>query len=140
MKARAAGFSIVEVVMALAIFAVVGVSLIGLLSVGINVSHDALVDAEVTMLVENVQARLSLDPKWPGAREAVFYDNSGTEVAEEAAANFRVTFTSIPGQGFSSDYFDVTRVVVERLPHKKSAGIWTLQRVRLSQGKAVAAQ
>lgn len=140
MKGRAAGFSLIEVVMALAIFAVVAVALIGILGTGINLSQDALSDAETTMMMENIQARLTLDPAWPGSTDSLFYDNSGAQVNTENDGVFRVTLETVPGTGFSSAYLDTFRVQVERLPHRQKLGTWTLQRVRLARGKPQKAQ
>jgi uncharacterized protein (TIGR02598 family) len=133
MRTNPSGFSLVEVTMALAIFATIGVALVGLLGVGLNVSREALTDAEVTMLVENVNARLALDPGWPGESDSAFYDESGAEVADEKLAAFRVTFKPVPGV-FSSKYFDTMRVSIERLATRQDAGTWMLQRARLADG------
>lgn len=135
MKRSALGFSLVEVVMALAIFATVGVALVGLLGVGLNVSREALTDSEVTMLVENVQARLTLDPGWPGETEATYYDQSGAEVVDERQGVFRVTFKSVTGPGFASKYFDTLRVSIERIATNQKVSTWMLQRARLEQGR-----
>jgi len=134
-----AGFSLVEVALALAIFAAVGATLVGILGTSLNVTRDTLSEAEKAMLVENVQARLMLDLAWPGERPEVWFDDSGAEVAEENAATFRVTFQAASGGGFTSDYFETWRVAIERLPQRQSIGTWTLQRARLAQGQPVAA-
>jgi hypothetical protein len=86
-----------------------------------------------------VQARLTLDPAWPGKDAVLFYDNSGAEVKSEAAANFRVIFRNVAGPGFASDYFDTFRVAIERAPAKQELATWMLQRTRLAQGKPQAA-
>lgn len=140
-----AGFSLVEVALALAVFASVGVALVGILGTSLNVTRETLSEAEKAMLVENIQARLMLDVEWPGKQPdgeppEVWYDDSGAEVAEEKLATFRVTFRPINGGGFTSDYFESWRVVIERLPQRQSIGTWTLQRARLAQGRPVTVQ
>jgi prepilin-type N-terminal cleavage/methylation domain-containing protein len=140
MKRRNAGFSLVEVVVALGIFGVAGVALIGILGTGITLSKGALSDAETAMMLENVQARLTLDPAWPGKRDAVFYDNSGAQMKKEEQASLRVEMTLVNGPGFASDYLDTYRARITRLPHGEEVGIWTLQRVRLARGKPVKAE
>lgn len=141
------GFSLVEVVLALAVFATVGVALIGLLGVGIDVSHDALTDAEVAMLVENVQARLTLDPTWPplgagapGKAATLHYDNAGAPVTDQAMASFRVTLTLLDGPGFRSAYFDTFHVAIERPAQANLVATAQLQRARLAQGSPIAAK
>jgi Tfp pilus assembly protein PilV len=132
--ARPGGFSLIECSLALGLFATAAVALLGLLGTGLQVTREALEAAETTTLAENVQTRLSLDPQWPGAREEIFYDNSGTEVREAAQASFRVKLKKISGAGFTSAYFETFRVALERLPEGGRTGIWTLQRARLADG------
>lgn len=139
MKNRCAGFSLVEVTVALAIFATVGAALIGLLGGGMNVARDAVADAEVAMLIENVQTRLTLDAEWPGDRVSILFDNSGAEVQEEAIASFRVGLKNVQGPGFKSRYFDTVRVSIERLPQGRVDSVWMLQRARLVAGKPLPA-
>jgi prepilin-type N-terminal cleavage/methylation domain-containing protein len=135
MKARTAGFSLIEVVTSLAVFAVTAVTLIGILGTGITLSKGALEDAETSMILENIQARLTLDAGWPGNREAIYYDNSGAQLSSEDHALFRVVLEPVAGPGFVSDYFECYRVKVEHLPHRQKTGVWMLQRARLSGGK-----
>lgn len=134
-----AAFSLVEIALSLAIFATVGLALIGLLGSALNVSRGALSDAEVTMLIENLQARLTLDPAWPPRGEPLLFDNSGAQMIAETTSVFRVTLTRTPGPGFASDYLDTYRAAIERADTKQPIGTWTLQRARLANGKAVKA-
>jgi uncharacterized protein (TIGR02598 family) len=136
---RAGGFSLVECALALGLFATAAVALLGLLGTGLKVTREALEAAETTMLAENVQTRLALDPAWPGAREDFFFDNSGAEVRTSAQASFRVRLKKLTAAGFASAYFDTYRVAIELLPHGHQAGIWTLQRTRLADGVPQAA-
>lgn len=139
-RAMAAGFSLVEVALALAIFAAVGAMLVGILGTSLTATRDILTEAEKAMLVENIQARLTLDAGWPGSREAAWFDDSGSEVDTEREATFRVAFAPVPGAGFSSDYFETFAVTVERLPQRQPLGVWPLQRARLAAGEPVAAE
>lgn len=136
---KQAAFSLTETVVALGILASVGVALVGLLGVGINTTGEALSETQVAMLVENVQAHLTLNPAWPKDEAPVFFDDGGAEVEEEEAASFRVELTRLEGPGFASGYLDTFRVSVQKLPQQEKIGSWTLQRARLSRGKPIAA-
>lgn len=130
-----AAFSLVEIMLALGILAVMGLGLVGLLGAGLNVTGEALAETDTIMLVENVQARLQLDPAWPGKQLERWFDEAGGEVRAESSAAFRISFKAVDGAtGFKSDYLDTFRVVIERLPQKSALGTWTLQRARLAQG------
>lgn len=140
MKSRA-GFSLIEIALALAIIATIGVALVGVLGSGLNVTRQSLADAETMMLVENVQARLTLDPAWPGERKEIFISDSGDELPgdKKEQAAFRVVPKKIAGPGFSSKYFETFRMAIERMPQGREIGAWTLQRARLAKGEPVAA-
>lgn len=141
MRTRERGFSLIEVALALAIFATVGLALVGLLGTGLNVSKDALLDAEVTMLIENVQARLSIDPNWPDdANKPVYFDNSGAQVPERSEAAFAVNLRHLEEPAFSSPYLDAYRVEVARIASKEAPVVWMLQRARLAGGTPVPAE
>jgi uncharacterized protein (TIGR02598 family) len=134
MKPPSSGFSLVEVVMAVAILGTVGVALIAVLCGGMAVSKDAVADAEVSMVVENVQSRLVLDPQWPGERTELLFDNSGAEVATEGEAAFRAKLESVRAPGFTSDYLDAIQLRIHRVPGERGIATALLQRTRLRSG------
>jgi type II secretory pathway pseudopilin PulG len=138
-RKRAGGFSLVESALSLAVIAFAGVALVGILGTGLNVAREALDDADTSLLIENVQSRLNIDPDWPGKRLTRHYDHSGAETTLESSASYRTIFKKISGPGFSSNYFETFRVEITRLPEDKAAAVWMLQRARLSDGRPVAA-
>jgi type II secretory pathway component PulJ len=75
-------FTLVEVVLALGIFSVLGIGLVGILASGIGVSQSAHGDYRLHLISERVQQRFVSDARWleDQAETQIFLDANGDEV------------------------------------------------------------
>lgn len=109
---RRAGFSLVEVVVALGITAFCLVAVFGLLPVALNTNRDSVQQTEAADLVSLIEGDLRSAPSGPGAispafgiripdhptaaaetLDPLFLDDGGTAVSSAASAKYRVSLT-----------------------------------------------
>jgi len=95
-RTRRAGFTLIEIILSLAIIATVFVAMIGLLPAGLTASRDAVNATLTGTVIEDVQNRLRGEPLTPGTASfsPAFYDEHGHRVdlsnAATSAPFFRV--------------------------------------------------
>jgi prepilin-type N-terminal cleavage/methylation domain-containing protein len=116
MKPKASqGFSLIEVALALGLFAVLGLAVVGLLGGGVEIARSIQTDYQLRILCENVFARYLLEPEFgPSAsRSAVEFpsDLLGNRVDREEA-DFLLTLRQGGTTNWQSDYLETATVEV----------------------------
>ncbi len=72
----ARGFSLIEVLLALAISAFSLLTILGVFTIGLQTTMESRLDTLTVNVMEQVKARMLTDPDWPiGATDAITYDN-----------------------------------------------------------------
>lgn len=100
--------------MALGLFAVAGVALIGLIGVGLKVTGEVKSDYGDVLLAENLRSQYLVNAAWPGKSSITYCDETGSEVAEKDAS-YVLEWKKDKHEGWDSDYFDVRSVAVRRV-------------------------
>jgi type II secretory pathway pseudopilin PulG len=110
-------FSLVEVTLALGVFAVLALALIGLLGGGLQSARSIQGDYQTTLLQENLMARYLLESSFPdfqsGTRTELFCDESGSPTTKEEAVFF-LTLQRIAPPHWSGDFLEAVRVEMRR--------------------------
>jgi len=120
-KKPAAAFSLVEVVLAVGIVAFVGLALLGLFSVGLNISRESSEELQATHVAQSLLAKrqaapvaqisgLPLPPLDTATNRdkgnPVLLDDQGKPVSDPAAADFGMIYRIAPRpSGRSSDVY-----------------------------------
>lgn len=116
--ARRAGFSLTEIMFALALVAGSALPVLGLLSVGLLDAKEAG-DHRLTANLRNTAHQLLSDPAWPqeakpqGEWDAVrYFDEKGRmmDSADKAKATVIMRLKSMPGIGYESDWLETVQV------------------------------
>ena len=114
----AGGFSLVEVVIALGLFAFAIVPLIGLMGGGLKISEDSIQSSNLAEIYRHASARIASTPT-ATAIDPMYFTFSG-EVATNASSQiYRLTFSNVA----SADIGDAARGLVSRK-------LWRLQVTR----------
>lgn len=127
-RRRLAGFSLVEVTIALGLAAFAMVSVLGALQSGLNVLRDSLDQVSETNLIREVAAlasRSSLGELSQRAGSYGYFDEQGLPVRGAAEARFKVELAVqdalLPGQSTSSAGARVVLVKITRQPASPGA-------------------
>ncbi len=123
-------FSLVEVTLAIGVFAVLALALLGLLGGGLQSAQNIQTDYQTSVLIENLSARFLLEPDFPfppgSASAELFLDESGLPVPQEQA-QFQASFRRTTPPHWSGDFLQAVHVDI-RLPGGRRAGSFILQR------------
>jgi len=123
------GFSLVELVIALAIAAVAVVTLVGLLALGVRTNLDSKADSVAVFIADTVRSKLLADEDWPVAaatamssnpatryQHKVYFDEQGSEVAAAAGSFYAAAleFQPSPNMPYASDRLDFITLSISR--------------------------
>ncbi|TDU69258.1 uncharacterized protein (TIGR02598 family) [Prosthecobacter fusiformis] len=139
---RRAGFSLTEIMFALALVAGSALPVLGLLSVGLLDAKEAG-DHRLTANLRNTVHQLLCDPAWPaeavatGEWDAIrYFDDQGRMIEnarkEEAAVIMRMK--SLPGMGYQSDWLETVQVTFQSGDREDIVTRTLVQRRKKPQG------
>lgn len=121
------GLSLTEVMLALGLFAIAGVALLGLIGVGLKVTGDVKSDYGVVLVEENIRSQFLISPEWPGKELITYCDEVGSQVEKEKAA-YELVWAEAKHDGWNSKYFDVRSVTVRHVNGAGAAQVLLLGR------------
>jgi len=126
---RQRGFSLVELVLALAVVAIAVITLVGLLSLGVRTNLDSKADSVAVFIADTVRSKLLTDENWPvsattpmstnaGSRykHKAFFDEQGSELDAEAGSFYTATleFQPSPNMPYPSPRLDFITLTIGR--------------------------
>jgi uncharacterized protein (TIGR02598 family) len=105
--AKIRAFSLVEVTLAVGIFSLLGIGLVGILASGIGVAQSARSDYRLHLISERVQQRFLSDAKWleDQAETLLFLDANGDAV-DQAGAVWTLHLRKIDNPNWASPHLE----------------------------------
>ena len=125
-------FTLIEIVVALTITIIAVVSLLGLMSLGLQTHQDSRADSVSVFIADNIRAKLLSDENWPVAATTAmstnstnasnifqfYYDNEGVELAGQTNGFYtaQLSFMPSPNLPYQSQRLDFIVLNIFRTP------------------------
>lgn len=124
------GFTLVEVALALGVFAILALALLGLVGGGVQSARGIQQDYQTTLLLENLRAQYLVEADFPPMAETgrgtLFLDESGKPVPEEEG-RWAARFERVQPPHWSGDFLEAVWVEILQ-PDGSALGSFLLQR------------
>ncbi|MDB6172736.1 MAG: hypothetical protein JWL59_2047 [Chthoniobacteraceae bacterium] len=138
---RSAGFSLIEIAVAVSVIGFCAIALLMILSNSVNDTRSIRDETIALLLARNVRTLL-LEPAWPlekkpapdGWRAQVFFDGN-CAIAEAERATIRAELVAQGGPGFESVRAEAVRVIFIEIDSGRELGSYILQRQTRTQAE-----